>query len=708
MSVFLFLISMILNIQPTVTWHHTVIEIPLNEEVAPYFLMPYVTLANGNQVIETTNITYERGVNRTFLSVVNSRDVKSFFIDYRVHFLDYGITNVQTIEFKIVDLVPPTITWTPTFEIEVGSKLPKYEILIQIKDNYDEANLLNIQLDTSFVNVNRVGNYPLFIDVFDTSYNISHYTFELVIYDRKAPTIERIKSLVLDIDQEVNFNDYFKFTDNALTHLNVVYELQKKSIQVGHDMLKVCVSDESDNVTCETFEVQFQDQTPPQLEVISYIPKIEVWTPKDEINYEAWITYMKDNTSDTSNLDLKVFTDLNLNQIGKYYVKYELKDESLNTTIKSIYVEVVDTTPPEVIQLAPLTLEVHSVPNYQHFFEVRDNWTETYQIKTTYHTTSQLDQIGIFQLEVKVKDTNQNERIYFYDLYVLDTTPPLILSEEEIFIFDFMRPNYNLIIHVTDNFDEYHALNIQILDDNVNYLVPGIYDLEVIVSDTSSNQSRRIIHIILLDVIPPVISLVETRIDLQINDVMPIWTQYIMEVTDNISHLIIEDVVVTHSVNMRQIGMYEVIYQVKDDSLNETQVQLKLYINDASPPVILSQPLLIQAGQSYDLTEGLSIFDDLNTQIIIDQDNLNDSKSGTYEVVYYVYDERGNYTTHHRVVKVEDHTLMYFIIHYLPIIIIALSSLIMSYVMYQKYHKIDFDKHSMIKYNEFEETIEGE
>ncbi len=35
---------------------------------------------------------YERGVERTFLSVLHTKEVKSFFIKYRVHAQEYDLT----------------------------------------------------------------------------------------------------------------------------------------------------------------------------------------------------------------------------------------------------------------------------------------------------------------------------------------------------------------------------------------------------------------------------------------------------------------------------------------------------------------------------------------------------------------------------------------------------------------------------------------
>jgi hypothetical protein len=83
---FLTLMALISNIGYNVVWNDLDVYIPLNEEVTPYTLIPSVFVYYNNEKLENLDIYYHRGVERTFLSVVNSRDVKTFYIKYRNKF----------------------------------------------------------------------------------------------------------------------------------------------------------------------------------------------------------------------------------------------------------------------------------------------------------------------------------------------------------------------------------------------------------------------------------------------------------------------------------------------------------------------------------------------------------------------------------------------------------------------------------------------
>ena len=76
-----FLLWSLLNVQQfDVVWTHQEVYINVYDDVQSYTLLPEATLyVNGEQVI-TNHMTYERGVDRTFLSVLTSVELKTFYI----------------------------------------------------------------------------------------------------------------------------------------------------------------------------------------------------------------------------------------------------------------------------------------------------------------------------------------------------------------------------------------------------------------------------------------------------------------------------------------------------------------------------------------------------------------------------------------------------------------------------------------------------
>ena len=108
---FLCMLMMVSN-RYDVVWENTDVYIEVYDNIDPYTFLPIAQLYLNGEPILTDNITYERGVDRTFLSVLTSVELKTFYIKYRVHFLSYGVTDTVTIAFHIVDRTPPTVSLT--------------------------------------------------------------------------------------------------------------------------------------------------------------------------------------------------------------------------------------------------------------------------------------------------------------------------------------------------------------------------------------------------------------------------------------------------------------------------------------------------------------------------------------------------------------------------------------------------------------------
>ena len=146
------------NHDVTLEFSNTVVEMPLGANPYDYVELPNAKVMRDGQPIENARIIYERGVERTFLSVLHTKEVKSFYIKYRAHAPDYNISQTVTITFSVYDDIPPTVTLNFDLIFEVGDKVQFLEAFT-FKDNYDSLQLLQIYIFESEVNLNRVGIY---------------------------------------------------------------------------------------------------------------------------------------------------------------------------------------------------------------------------------------------------------------------------------------------------------------------------------------------------------------------------------------------------------------------------------------------------------------------------------------------------------------------------------------------------------------------
>jgi len=151
---FFLLISLLLSPSPQVTFefHHTVVEMPLGANPYDYVELPHAKVFVDGVEDTDARVIYERGVERTFLSVLHTKEVKSFFIKYRVHAPEYDLTETITIRFNVYDDIPPTITLRQPLIFEVDTQIHFLE-MFQFSDNYDDVEDLDIYIFYSNINV---------------------------------------------------------------------------------------------------------------------------------------------------------------------------------------------------------------------------------------------------------------------------------------------------------------------------------------------------------------------------------------------------------------------------------------------------------------------------------------------------------------------------------------------------------------------------
>jgi prepilin-type N-terminal cleavage/methylation domain-containing protein len=122
---------------------------------------------------------------------------------------------------------------------------------------------------------------------------------------------------------------------------------------------------------------------------------------------------------------------------------------------------------------------------------------------------------------------------------------------------------------------------------------------------------------------------------------------------------ITDKVIITGSVNIDQLGTYNITYSVTNSLGNSSNISRTVKVVDPIPPVITiigSNPLTYQASSSY-VDQGATAIDeydgDISSKILVTS-NVTPGIVGTYKVVYYIIDMAGNSITAERGVNVVD------------------------------------------------------
>lgn len=393
---------------PTFSWHQTYVEIPLGESLEPYILLPYATLSSP---YEDPNIYYERdGVNFTYQSIIQTRYAKTYRLDYRVYSPKYKIQSVQTITFKVVDSIPPTVTKVPLFDIPVFTKQVDYLRGLLYEDNYSSKSNIVVTVDDYAVNLNQIGVYPLRYVVSDEFGNETIVYSKVNVKDYYAPSITQIKPLILEPNSTWVYTEYFLVKDNydvfPLVHINdqnVNYDKE------GRYEITISALDLSGNGVVLAIEVEIKDETPPILSL-----KTSEITLEQHQNFDLTSLILKvtDNYSLVSIEDVLIETDLKLNQVGAYEALYTLKDQSGHQTTQKITVYVTNKTEPK-LEFKPLKIE-KGVP-YSLFDGLTYEADLTVQV---FDSNIQMNK-GFYQVVYVVIDRYGNHATYIRDVEVI-------------------------------------------------------------------------------------------------------------------------------------------------------------------------------------------------------------------------------------------------------------------------------------------------
>lgn len=693
---FLCMLMMVSN-RYDVVWEHTDVYIEVYDNIDPYTFLPIAQLYVNGEPIQTDNVTYERGVDRTFLSVLTSVEIKTFYIKYRVHFLSYGVTNTITIAFHIVDRTPPSVSLTKAIVLEHHQHMNVKEF-IKMTDNYDAIDDLTIIVNDMQVDYEKTGMYPLEIAVYDQSGNIGFLKTTVEILDFLAPTIIQVSDVQINPYETIDWKRYFDIDDDLdETMLITIDDTEVDYNHLGYYQAMICAEDLSKNQTCRPFNVLIKDTTKPNIILAVKQPQIDVHTVMTEAVMLTWFIRLED-TYDGENIDVFFRHQINTQVIGIYDVIVEAHDQSNNVETKAFNVEVIDLKAP-LVQLNISYFQVKEVLNpLRSYVDITDNYYEENTLDVKIQSNVDTSILGMYEIEVHVSDPSKNERYYLFFIEVLDLTPPSIESTEAMIISNFSMPDYLIRLNITDNYDTLDALHIDVDDDHVDYAIPGIYTIHITLTDRSGNRSYHDIDIIIVDIMPPMIELYETTIIIELGMTSIELEKNIKNVSDNISSITVDDVTIIEDVDINRIGLYPVIYQLVDDAGSMTEMIAYVKIQDTVAPIVHAEPLRHIYQTSIDMYEGIDVTDESDVDIRIISQGFT-PEVGTYFVTYIAYDVAGNDIIFERQIDVVDESFQAMIQPYLSSAIYLFIGVIMA-ISYKVFsNQRTFDKSKQFKYN---------
>jgi len=684
LSIFTFINILTIRIE----WFYTEIVVQLGDNIEHYLMIPEAKLYVDDVWIENPLVFYERdGVERTFKSTINTNVTRDYILKYRVTFSTYYVSSVQSITFQVVDEVPPIIDQLPSFLLPVGQKLPLLSEGLLYHDNYDSILNISVSIDSSSVVLTRTGTYPIIYQIRDGSGNLAEKTSTLTIYDHLPPEITVKKEIQIPYGESLSWRDFFTVKDNYDLVLSVRIDDQYVDYQhVGVYPFSITATDSSGLSTVLFQEVIITDLDPPTILLKSLPAPISVGSDVSDIDFSSYIVSITDNYDQLDISDVTFHHDIEIDVVGTYRIYYKVIDHSGNITEEELIIKVSDLEAPDITINIPFIYQVFdSDPHLINQFSYSDNYSRMEEMTCKITATYKMNVVGDYPITIEVTDRAGNKTIYRGYIEVKDVDAPVITQLNDIIITDFEQKDLTFYFSTEDNYDPASKISISIDDSDVDYEKIGSYAIDVEATDQSGNVKMMETEVIVIDMIQPVLTLSIKALTVEVGTTPLDLTKYIEEATDNYDDLDKNAVLITESIDYEVLGVYPIIYLLKDTSLNVTELTLYLTIDDRTPPVVEFTRISIFAGSTFNPLEGVQVNEQSNSYTIQYFPYLLDTSiPGNKTITYVITDDRGNYTVSNRIIEIIPESNNPSLISFLPVVLITLIGAGASYYFWKR------------------------
>lgn len=297
---------------------------------------------------------------------------------------------------------------------------------------------------------------------------------------------------------------------------------------------------------------------------------------------------ISDNRDSLDALDVQ-FNDksYDAHQLGTYNVEVTATDLFSNVTTKTVQVEVVDKTAPELKPVGKnsgyvIDVEVNGSSDIASYINAIDNVDG--DVTPFIEASQALDptQLGTQAINLTVSDNAGNTTSQTYEFFVSDTTAPVLnyVNGEAVTVDYGSKFDYTNYVQITDNLDTV-VTDVKI-EGSVDTSVIGSSTINITATDSSGNQSKGTLNIDVKDISAPVINLSKSSVKLTTGNSFNA-SSYLTSAIDNKDGNVTSKVSISGSVNTGKAGKYSVTYSVTDAAGNTGSKTLSVTVENPVP-----------------------------------------------------------------------------------------------------------------------------
>lgn len=416
-------------------------------------------------------------------------------------------------------------------------------------------------------------------------------------------------------------------------------------------------------VSDKALGIQPIDNTKPEVEPVINAKSLSLKV-NDKFDPMVGVTATDENNKNITS-DIKVVENtVDTSKPGKYIVVYQVTTGKSKTITKQIDVTVVGNVKPVVkptITVKNRTIKVGEKFNPLEGITAKDSeGTDITSKLRVEENTVDSSKPGNYVVVVSVVDSHGTSAVANYIVEVTqsetptkpdkDTKPPVIEGLEDITLKVGDRFSPKEGITVKDDVDG--SPKLEVVENTVDTSKPGTYVVVYQASDASGNKTVQSIKVVVkpkedvkpLDTEAPKLTVENRRV--------PIGTKIDLmqgvSAIDNIDGDITSQVTINKgNLNTDKVGVYSVVYTVKDKAGNVTNKSATIDVY-SNKPVIEGSDLTLAVNEEFKPLTGMRATDvedgDITSKLKVTATTVDTKKPGTYKVKYEVTDKDGQTT----------------------------------------------------------------
>ena len=353
-------------------------------------------------------------------------------------------------------------------------------------------------------------------------------------------------------------------------------------------------------------------------------------------------------------VNCSTFSTVLTNKIGRYTVYYKAySKKNYISSEQAIVFNVVDITPPKIeLTSEIITIDYGKKLNDYVWYTVSDDTCALNEVSVTISEDNIIyNNLGTYNCAITAEDLYGNTSRKEFKVKIEDKSGPTILVLKPL-IFSYGEAiNFSDYILCKDNYNNDITYRLQFDEINTNTI--GKKEVNFSITDFSGNKTELILEIVVTDNYPPVITLLESEVILDIENYKDycedFFLQYLFNIQDNYSKFENIALEVDASEIRNDVADYTVYFKATDENNNKSVKQLVVKLREfVGPQIIIDDVIEIQQGEELDLYSLIEVSDkydqEANKRLDINYGDFDSNVVGTYEIKLLCFNTSGIYT----------------------------------------------------------------